>query len=111
MAKPPHTRAEMRAFYPVCQVAELAAGYGYTTLRKAGALILAKAHLTELALGGTPLSSLGGQTRNLYDLLRTPGGSSGGTAAAIAANFGMVGTGSDTGQSTRLPASACTLAY
>src|SRR5215470_81438 len=32
MAKPPHTRAAMRAFYPVCQVAELAAGYGYTTL-------------------------------------------------------------------------------
>ena len=80
-------------------------------LRKAGALILAKAHLTELALGGTTLSLLGGQTRNPYDLRRTPGGSSGGTAAAIAANFGMVGTGSDTGQSTRSPASACTLAY
>jgi len=68
-------------------------------------------HLTELALGGTTLSLLGGQTRNPYDLRRTPGGSSGGTAAAIAASFGMVGTGSDTGQSTRSPASACTLAY
>lgn len=78
-------------------------------LRAAGALILAKSNLTELALGGTTVSSLGGQTRNPYDLLRTPGGSSGGTAAAIAANFGIVGTGSDTGQSTRSPASACNL--
>ena len=75
-------------------------------LRKAGALILAKANLTELAMGGTTLSSFGGQTRNPYDLLRTPGGSSGGTAAAITANFGILGTGSDTGQSTRSPASA-----
>jgi amidase len=78
-------------------------------LRKAGALILAKANLTELAMGGTTLSSLGGQTRNPYDVLRTPGGSSGGTAAAIAANFGIIGTGSDTGQSIRSPASATNL--
>ena len=66
-------------------------------LRQAGAIIFAKANLTELALGGTTVSSFGGQTRNPYDTLRTPGGSSGGTAAAIAANFGSVGTGSDTG--------------
>ena len=78
-------------------------------LRQAGALILAKANLTELAMGGTTVSSLGGQTRNPYDLLRTPGGSSGGTAAAIAANFGILGTGSDTGQSIRSPASAANL--
>ena len=78
-------------------------------LRKAGALILAKANLTELAMGGTTVSSFGGQTRNPYDLLRTPGGSSGGTAAAIAANFGILGTGSDTGQSIRSPASAANL--
>ena len=75
-------------------------------LRKAGALILTKANLTELAMGSTTLSSFGGQTRNPYDFLRTPGGSSGGTAAAITANFGILGTGSDTGQSTRSPASA-----
>ena len=43
---------------------------------------------------------------NPYDLTRTPGGSSGGTGAAIAANFGVLGTGSDTGQSIRSPASA-----
>ena len=78
-------------------------------LRDAGALILAKANLTELALGGTTLSSLGGQTRNPYDLTRTPGGSSGGTGAAIAANLAAVGTGSDTGQSIRSPASAGSL--
>ena len=78
-------------------------------LRRAGALILAKANLTELARGGTTVSSLGGQTRNPYDLTRTPGGSSGGTGAAIAANFATIGTGSDTGQSIRSPASAGSL--
>src|SRR5438093_3882780 len=78
-------------------------------LREAGALILAKANLMELARGGTTVSSLGGQTRNPYDLSRTPGGSSGGTGAAIAASFAIAGTGSDTGQSIRSPASAQSL--
>ena len=78
-------------------------------LREAGALILAKSNLNELARGGTTISSLGGQTRNPYDLSRTPGGSSGGTGAAIAAGFGVLGTGSDTGQSIRSPASAQSL--
>jgi amidase len=75
-------------------------------LREAGAIIIAKANLHELARAGTTVSSLGGQTRNPYDLTRTPGGSSGGTGAAIAANFGVLGTGSDTGQSIRSPSSA-----
>ena len=75
-------------------------------MRKAGALILAKANMSEFARGGMSLSSLGGQTRNPYDLTRTPGGSSGGTGAALAANFAVLGTGSDTGQSIRSPASA-----
>ncbi len=78
-------------------------------LRAAGALVLAKVNLTELARGGTTVSSLGGQTKNPYDLTRTPGGSSGGTGAAIAANFATIGTGSDTGQSIRSPASAQSL--
>jgi amidase len=78
-------------------------------LRQAGALLIAKANLTELARGGTTVSSLGGQTKNPYDLTRTPGGSSGGTGAAIAANFAVLGTGSDTGQSIRSPASAQSL--
>lgn len=75
-------------------------------MREADALMFAKANLTEFAMGGITLSSLGGQTLNAYDQTRTPGGSSGGTGAAIAANMGLVGTGSDTGQSTRSPASA-----
>ncbi|XID91368.1 amidase family protein [Paenibacillaceae bacterium WGS1546] len=75
-------------------------------LRKAGAIILAKSNLQEFARGGVSVSSLGGQVLNPYDLTRTAGGSSGGTGAAIAANFGVLGTGSDTGQSIRSPASA-----
>jgi len=75
-------------------------------IRKAGALILAKSNLQEFARGGMSISSLGVQVRNPYDLGRTPGGSSGGTGAAIAANFAVLGTGSDTGQSIRSPASA-----
>jgi Asp-tRNA(Asn)/Glu-tRNA(Gln) amidotransferase A subunit family amidase len=75
-------------------------------MRKAGALILAKANLQEFARGGMSISSLGGQVLNPYDLTRTPGGSSGGTGVAIAANMAALGTGSDTGQSNRSPASA-----
>ena len=78
-------------------------------MRKAGALILAKANLQEFARGGMSISSLGGQAINPYDLTRTPGGSSGGTGAALAANFGTLGAGSDTGQSIRSPASANSL--
>src|SRR5882724_3233550 len=73
---------------------------------KDGALILAKANMQEFARGGMSISSLGGQVKNPYDLSRTPGGSSGGTGASIAANFAVLGTGSDTGQSIRSPASA-----
>jgi Asp-tRNA(Asn)/Glu-tRNA(Gln) amidotransferase A subunit family amidase len=78
-------------------------------MRKAGAIILAKANLQEFAMGGLSHSSLGGQVLNPYDLTRTPGGSSGGTGAAIAANFGVLGTGSDNSQSVRSPASANSL--
>jgi amidase len=84
-------------------------GFVVRKLRAAGAIIVAKANLHELARAGTTVSSLGGQTRNPYDLTRTPGGSSGGTGAAIAANFGVLGTGSDTGQSIRSPSSANSL--
>ena len=75
-------------------------------IRKAGALILAKTNLQEFARGGMSISSLGGQVLNPYDLTRTPGGSSGGTGAAVAANLALIGTGSDTGQSIRSPSSA-----
>ncbi|MFC5648550.1 amidase family protein [Paenibacillus solisilvae] len=75
-------------------------------LRDAGAIILGKANLHELALSGTTISSLGGQTLNPYDLTKTPGGSSGGTADSVTANFAVAGTGSDTVNSVRSPASA-----
>ena len=75
-------------------------------LKKAGAIILGKTNLHELALEGLSVSSLGGQTVNPYDLSRTPGGSSGGTGAAIAASFAVFGTGTDTVNSLRSPASA-----
>lgn len=73
-------------------------------LREAGAIILAKANMHELAAGITTVSSLGGQTRNPYDPRRCPGGSSGGTGAAIAASFAAVGWGTDTCGSIRIPA-------
>jgi amidase len=77
--------------------------------RDAGTVILGKANLDEWAHGGSPgggYSSLGGQTLNPYNLNRGPSGSSGGTGAAIAANFGAIGTGSDTGGSIRGPSAA-----
>ncbi|MGI6014835.1 MAG: amidase family protein [Oscillospiraceae bacterium] len=75
-------------------------------LREAGGIILAKTNLYEFAFGGETISSILGQTLNPYDLTRTPGGSSGGTGASIAANFGLVGFGTDTVNSVRSPASA-----
>lgn len=80
-----------------------------TAFRNAGAIILGKANLHELALEGLSVSSAGGQTLNPYDLTRTPGGSSGGTGAAIAASFAVFGTGTDTVNSLRSPASANSL--
>ena len=73
-------------------------------LRDAGAVILGKTNLHELAAGIITISSLGGQTRNPYDPARTPGGSSGGTAAAVAASFALGGMASDTCGSIRIPA-------
>lgn len=73
-------------------------------LREAGAIILAKSNLHELAAGITTISSLGGQTRNPYDPTRNPGGSSGGTGAAVAASFAALGWGTDTCGSIRIPA-------
>ena len=77
--------------------------------KDAGAIILGKANLHELALEGLSVSSLGGQTINPYDHTRTPGGSSGGTGAAIAANFAVFGTGTDTVNSLRSPAASNSL--
>jgi Asp-tRNA(Asn)/Glu-tRNA(Gln) amidotransferase A subunit family amidase len=76
-------------------------------LRAAGAIVLAKASLSELAMGlaDNINSVLPGFTRNPYNLAYASGGSSGGTAVAIAANLGCVGLGTDTGGSVRAPAS------
>jgi Asp-tRNA(Asn)/Glu-tRNA(Gln) amidotransferase A subunit family amidase len=78
-------------------------------MKNAGAVILGKANLHELALEGISVSSLGGQTVNPYDSTRTAGGSSGGTGAAVAASFCVFGTGTDTVNSLRSPASANSL--
>jgi Asp-tRNA(Asn)/Glu-tRNA(Gln) amidotransferase A subunit family amidase len=80
-----------------------------TAFKKAGAIILGKSNLHELALEGISVSSLGGQTINPYDSTRTPGGSSGGTGAAVASSFCVFGTGTDTVNSLRSPASANSL--
>ena len=72
-------------------------------LMQAGAIILAKTNLHEYAYGITSISSLVGQTRNPYDPRRVPGGSSGGTGAAVAASFAAAGFGSDTCGSIRIP--------
>ena len=76
-------------------------------LREAGAIVLAKSNMAEFAFSPyyTVGSALPGHTRNPYDLSRVPAGSSGGTAAAVAANLGAVGLGTDTGNSIRGPSS------
>lgn len=76
-------------------------------LRDAGAIVLAKSNMAEFAFSPyeTVGSALEGHTRNPYALDRVPAGSSGGTAAAVAASFGAVGLGTDTGNSIRGPSS------
>src|SRR5262245_52696145 len=79
-------------------------------IREAGAIVLAKANMAEWAFSPyLTESSIAGVTRNPYDLERVPAGSSGGTAAAVAASFGAVGLGTDTGNSIRGPSSHCAL--
>jgi Asp-tRNA(Asn)/Glu-tRNA(Gln) amidotransferase A subunit family amidase len=76
-------------------------------VREAGAIVLGKSNLAEFAFTPyeTVSSILPGYTRNPYDLSRVTAGSSGGTAAAVAASFGAVGLGTDTGNSIRGPSS------
>jgi amidase len=75
-------------------------------LREAGAIILAKSNMAEWAFSPyETVSSIAGITRNPYNLEVVPAGSSGGTAAAVAANLGAVGLGTDTGNSIRGPSS------
>jgi amidase len=74
-------------------------------LRAAGAILLGKTNLDEYAPAGIGRSTLGGQTCNPYDTKRVTGGSSAGTAAAVAANLAVCGLGTDTSGSVRYPSS------
>ncbi|HEX8505684.1 MAG TPA: amidase family protein [Hymenobacter sp.] len=76
------------------------------SLRAAGAIVLAKSNMAEWAFSPmVTISSIAGETRNPYNLAHVPAGSSGGTAAAVAASLGTVGLGTDTGNSIRGPSS------
>ena len=75
-------------------------------LKAAGAIVLAKSNMAEWAFSPmVSISSIAGETRNPYNLAHVPAGSSGGTAAAVAASFGTAGLGTDTGNSIRGPSS------
>jgi aspartyl-tRNA(Asn)/glutamyl-tRNA(Gln) amidotransferase subunit A len=76
-------------------------------LREAGAILIGKLNMHEFARGATNSSSLIGACKNPWDTLRVPGGSSGGSGAAVAAGLCFGALGSDTGGSIRIPAALC----
>ena len=80
-----------------------------TLLRRAGAIVLGKTNLHELSFGWTSSNAAFGAVRNPYDPQRIPGGSSGGTAAAVAGGMAPLGVAEDTAGSIRVPAALCGL--
>jgi Asp-tRNA(Asn)/Glu-tRNA(Gln) amidotransferase A subunit family amidase len=78
-------------------------------LKAAGAVIIGQTNMPDFANSDTNLSSAGGRTGNAYDWRFSPGGSSGGTVTSVAANFAALGTGTDTGNSIRMPSATSSL--